>query len=112
MLAASSSLAKQLYKLFKKEGIEVIGVVRKDEQIKQLKGELGQEYVLNQTSPTFYEDLKALVQKLHTTVLFECLGGDIAGKIFSLLPAESEMIIFGKLTKTNLVLDIDDAIFS
>jgi NADPH:quinone reductase-like Zn-dependent oxidoreductase len=31
MLAASSALAKQVYKLFKKEGIEVIGVVRKDD---------------------------------------------------------------------------------
>jgi NADPH:quinone reductase-like Zn-dependent oxidoreductase len=32
-LAASSQLSKQLYKLGKKEGIEVIGIVRKDKQI-------------------------------------------------------------------------------
>ena len=39
--AGSSSLAKQFYKLGQQEGVEVISIVRKDDQIQILKDELG-----------------------------------------------------------------------
>jgi NADPH2:quinone reductase len=46
-LAATSQLCKQFYRLAVREGIEIINIVRRDEQIKLLQDELGAKYVLN-----------------------------------------------------------------
>ncbi len=47
MTAASSSLAKQYLKYAESEGIETINIVRKDEQVKNLREEFNAKYVLN-----------------------------------------------------------------
>jgi len=56
--------------------------VRKDEHVKDLTENLGAKYVLNQTSPTFFDDIKALIAELKPAFLFEYVGGDFASKIF------------------------------
>ena len=78
-MAASSQLAKQYYRLAKKNDHEVINIVRKDEQVASLKEELGAKYVLNQLSPTFAEDLKAAIAEVQPTIMFEYVGGSIPG---------------------------------
>lgn len=68
--------------------------------------------MLNQESPTFIQDLTAVIAKLHPNVIYECLGGDVGGKIFALMPPASEMMIFGNLTHTPLVLDSGNIVFT
>ena len=45
------------------------------------------------------EDLKKVIEEVQPTLLFECVGGDLAGDIFKLMPAKSIMVVYGNLTK-------------
>eukprot|EP00347_Sterkiella_histriomuscorum_P012077 403369977 len=112
MMAASSQLAKQFLKLSQEEGIEVINIVRKDEQVKILKEELNAKYVLNQTSETFFEDLQALINQLHPKVMFEYVSGDLPGKIFAVMEAGSHLVVVGNLSGETLNLNSGNIIFS
>ena len=53
---------------------------------------------MNQTSGTFLEDLESCIGHTKPTVLFECVGGDLAGDIFERMPPKSIMNIYGNLT--------------
>jgi NADPH:quinone reductase len=66
-----------------------------------LKEEFKQEYVLNSTSATFDEDLKAIIEITQPTVLLEAISGDIGGRIMRLMPRKSKMILYGALSKSN-----------
>lgn len=44
--AAASALGRMVNRIFPKEGVEVINIVRRPEQVELLKGE-GAKYVLN-----------------------------------------------------------------
>jgi len=50
--------------LAKKDGVETINIVRREEQVKHLKEELGAKYVLDQTSATFFQDLAQAIKEL------------------------------------------------
>jgi len=76
-LAASSQLCKQFLRLAQQEGIETINIVRKEEQVKQLKEEYGAKYVLNQSLDSFADDLKKMVDEVQPTTLFEYVGGKL-----------------------------------
>ena len=54
-LAAASQLGKQLYKLLTADGVEVLNVVRREEQVKILREELGAKYVYNSSDPASLE---------------------------------------------------------
>ena len=52
-----------MIRLCKNEGIETVNIVRRDEQVKDLKENLGVKYALNQESASFYEDLKQVIDE-------------------------------------------------
>ena len=110
-MAASSQLAKQYYRLAKKNDHEVINIVRKDEQVAALKEELGAKYVLNQLSPTFAEDLKATIAEVQPTIMFEYVGGSIPGQVFAAMPNNSQMVVVGNLTGETLNIISGDLLF-
>ena len=82
-----------------------VNIVRKDHHVQDLKDNLHAEHVLNQESPTFFEDLKALCDLTQPTILFECLGGELPGKVFAKMPPKSIMVVYGSLTKQNVQFD-------
>lgn len=61
-------------RLAKKNGIETINIVRRQEQVDQLK-ELGATYVLNSSEESFYDELKALIEKFTPKFYFSAIGG-------------------------------------
>ena len=61
--AAASSLGKMLIRLTNSQGIPLINIVRKDQELKALK-EMGAAYVLNSTSPGFKEELSEICHRL------------------------------------------------
>ncbi len=65
-----------------KEGIETVNIVRKDDQVQDLKENFSAKYVLNQDLPSFLDDVKQVIDEVKPTVIFECVGGDLAGNIF------------------------------
>lgn len=94
-----------MLRLCQHEGIETVNIVRKDENVKDLKENFGAKYVLNQDSPTFFQDLEQVLAEVKPTVLFECVGGDLAGEIFLRMPPKSFMVVYGNLTKQKVTFE-------
>jgi len=91
-----------LIKLCKESNIPLINIVRRDEQVKFLKEELGAEIVMNSTSPNFFEELTALAKEKKAKALVECIGGEMTGKLLACLPSKSTIIQYGVLSEEGL----------
>ena len=63
LTAASSQLSKMMIKLCKGHGIETVNIVHRDQQVTDLKDKYGCEWVFNQNSPSFFQDLEACIAK-------------------------------------------------
>ncbi len=79
--------------------MKTVNIVRKDQHVQDLKDNLNAEYVLNQESATFYEELKDICESVQPTVLYECVGGELPGKVFAKMPQKSIMVVYGNLSK-------------
>lgn len=72
--AAASNLGQMLVKICQKDGIPLVNIVRRPEQVDLLKS-LGAEHVLNSTSPSFSADLVEALKATAATVAFDATGG-------------------------------------
>ena len=72
--AAASNLGQMLVKACKTDGIPLVNVVRREEQVQLLKS-IGAEYVCNSSLPTFKSDLVKAISETGATLAFECIGG-------------------------------------
>jgi len=85
--AAASNLGQMLVKICLADGVGLVNVVRSAEQVKILK-DIGAEYVVDSTSPTFSADLLAAVTATGATLGFDAIGGGrLAGQILSAMEA-------------------------
>merc|ERR1719272_2443020 len=76
--AAASQLGRMLVKHCKEEGVALVNIVRKQEQVDTLKA-LGSEYIVNSSSPTFKADLLAAIKTTGATIGFDATGGGTLG---------------------------------
>jgi len=95
--AAASSLGKMLVRMMQDQGIPLINVVRRQEQVDMLK-ELGAEHVLNQTDEDFCKQLAALSKELDATICFDAVCGDLLGQIFNNMPKNGIIYVYGQLS--------------
>jgi NADPH:quinone reductase-like Zn-dependent oxidoreductase len=72
--AAASNLGQMLVKLCQKDGIPLVNIVRKPEQVELLKN-LGADHVLDSTSPSFPTDLVDALTTTAATLAFDATGG-------------------------------------
>jgi NADPH:quinone reductase-like Zn-dependent oxidoreductase len=72
--AAASSLGIMLNKICIKEGIDLINIVRKQEQVDILIG-IGAKYVLNSSEESFKKDLYKAIDATGATLAFDAIGG-------------------------------------
>ncbi len=85
--AAASNLGQMLNKICLKDGIDLVNIVRKQEQEDLLRG-LGAKYVCNASSPTFIEDLTQALVATGATLAFDATGGGkLAGQILGCMEA-------------------------
>ena len=78
--AAASNLGQMLVKICKDDGIPLVNIVRKQEQVDILKN-IGAEYVCNTSDPDFMKTLiKALVET-GATLGFDATGGGNNGEL-------------------------------
>jgi len=94
--AGSSALGRMLIRYFKHKGIKLINVVRREEYIEELKA-LGADYVLNSTAPDFEAKLKEIAEKEEATIAFDAVSGSFTGKVFTALPPNSVLYVYGAL---------------
>ena len=72
--AAASSLGQMLNRICMADGIDLINIVRKEEQEKLLR-DMGAKYVVNSSSDTFITDLTAAITETGATISFDPIGG-------------------------------------
>ncbi|MFO1014908.1 MAG: zinc-binding dehydrogenase, partial [Caulobacteraceae bacterium] len=77
--AAASNLGQMLNKICLKDGVDLVNIVRNDEQAKILT-DIGAKYVVDSSKPTFMEDLVKALAATGATIAFDAIGG---GKLAS-----------------------------
>ena len=73
-LAAASNLGQMLVKICKEDGLPLVNIVRKQEQVDLLKG-LGAAHVVNSSDGDFMEQLRAAIDATDAYCGFDPIGG-------------------------------------
>ncbi len=102
--AAASSLGKMLLELCRKNDIKLINIVAREAQYDTLK-KLGAENVLISSSQGFENELARLSEKLGARLFFDAVGGEQAEIMLRTSPPGSTIIIYAKLSESNISLD-------
>ena len=85
--AAASNLGQMLVRLCAKDGVELVNIVRRPEQLALLEG-LGARYVCNSSEPGFSDDLTEALVASGATLAFDAIGGGrLAGQILACMEA-------------------------
>jgi len=95
--AAASSLGRMVELIGNKKGISVINLVRNKKQA-ELLSITGSSHVLNSTDPLFINRLKAKVEELDATILFDSVCNPLLQKMAETLPYGSSVVIYGNLS--------------
>jgi NADPH:quinone reductase-like Zn-dependent oxidoreductase len=95
--AAASNLGQMLNKICQKDGIDLVNIVRSEEQVALLRG-IGAKYICNSTAPTFQEDLVAALVATGATIAFDATGG---GKLQGQILAAMEVTAVKAMTEYN-----------
>jgi NADPH2:quinone reductase len=81
--AAASNLGQMLVKLCNADGVPLVNIVRRPEQVELLKG-LGAKHVCSSSEPSFGEDLVEALAETGATLAFDATGGgDLADQILT-----------------------------
>jgi len=72
--AAASNLGQMLLRLCQADGVDLVNIVRSDEQVALLKS-LGAQWVLNSQSEDFMPDLIEALKATGATLAFDAIGG-------------------------------------
>ena len=85
--AAASNLGQMLNRICIADGIDLVNIVRKPEQVALLKG-LGAKHVVDSSAPTFLDDLTDALVVTGATLAFDATGGGkLAGQILGCMEA-------------------------
>ena len=85
--AAASNLGQMLNKICIEDGVDVVNIVRKEEQAEILR-KIGAKYIVNSSSETFMEDLIDALAATGATLGFDAIGGgSLAGRILIAMEA-------------------------
>lgn len=81
--AAASNLGQMLNKICQADGVDLVNIVRREEQAELLRG-LGAKYIVNSSSDTFMADLTDAIHETGATLGFDATGGgDLASNILT-----------------------------
>ena len=85
--AAASNLGQMLNKICLADGVDVVNIVRKQEQADILK-KIGAKYIVDSSSETFMDDLIDALAETGATLGFDAIGGGpLAGQILVAMEA-------------------------
>lgn len=81
--AAASNLGQMLNRVCLQDGIDLVNIVRKQDQEDLLRG-MGARYVCNSNAPSFLKDLTEALAATGATLAFDAIGGGkLAGQILA-----------------------------
>src|SRR5689334_13262474 len=85
--AAASNLGQMLNKICLKDGINLVNIVRSQEQADLLR-KIGARHVVDSSSPGFMDDLIQALSDTGATIAFDAIGGGkLAGQILTAMEA-------------------------
>lgn len=85
--AAASNLGQMLQKICLADGVDLVNIVRKPEQVKILK-DIGAKYVCNSSEPDFMDKLIEALAATNATIAFDATGGGkLASQILTAMEA-------------------------
>lgn len=118
--AAASNLGQMLTKICAADGIPLVNIVRKTEQVEILRG-LGAKHVVNSSDENFRNDLVDALAETGATIAFDATGGGkLAGQILGAMESalsrgaafnrygsdtHKQVYIYGGLERTPTTLD-------
>jgi len=108
--AAAGALGQMVNHLAIDEGIEVINIVRRDDQVKVLK-ELGADIVINSSDPEFEQRLKEICHQKNARLAFDPIAGEFTSQLLNAMPHGSKVTVFGGLSGKHPLVTIDQLAF-
>jgi len=72
--AAASNLGQMLNRICQADGVDLVNIVRREEQVKILK-DMGAKYAVNSSSDSFLKDLTEAIFETGATLAFDATGG-------------------------------------
>src|SRR5579872_3722829 len=76
--AAASNLGQMLVKICVKDGVPLVNIVRKADQVALLR-DIGAKFVVDSSAPSFMEDLTNALVATNATIAFDAIGGGKLG---------------------------------
>lgn len=94
--AAAGALGRMIHRLATRQGIKVINIVRRTEQVDILKS-AGIEHVLDSSSARFQRDLTVQARRLQAIFAMDAIGGAQTAILASAMPDGSQLLVYGGL---------------
>ena len=112
LTAAGSTVGRLILQLSKYRGFSVIAVVRRPEQVAEMKA-LGAQEVICSTTEDVGNKALAYTKLKGVDAALDCVGGDMSTHCLKALAEQGKMIIFGLLeNKIQVNFDIRKLLFS
>ncbi len=108
--AAASSLGQMLNSLCIERNLQIVNIVRRDEQVELLKSQ-GAKHVVNSSSENYIDDLSAVCSELEVTLAFDAIAGPMATELLEALPAGAEVMVYGGLSEQPVSVNPQKLIF-
>lgn len=97
LTAAASALGQMVNRLSQRQGIAVINVVRRQEQVDFLE-EKGATVVVNSSAPHFAEELRAACRQHDARLAFDAVAGPLTMQVLEAMPRHSKVTVYGGLS--------------
>mmetsp|Transcript_44245 Transcript_44245/g.99751 ORF Transcript_44245/g.99751 Transcript_44245/m.99751 type:complete len:377 (+) Transcript_44245:55-1185(+) len=94
--AASSQLGQMMVKYCKKEGVTLVNIVRRQEQVELLRS-LGADYIVSTGESDWRSKLAELIKSLNIKHAFDAVAGNMSSTLLALLPPGSTVWVYGRL---------------
>lgn len=102
--AAASQLGQMLNKLAPSEGIEIINVVRREEQAELLRG-IGAKHIVvtgsggdDKAESKWKDELKEKIKDLGASCAFDAVAGRMTGALVDCIPPKGTVYVYGGLS--------------
>jgi NADPH:quinone reductase len=109
--AAAGALGRMIDRVLSSEGIEVINLVRRAEQVESLAAG-GADIVLDTSSPDFDTVYKEACHEHGAGLALDAIGGTLTRRLLAGLPRGSTVVVYGGLSDQDAQVEIGDLVFA
>jgi len=102
--AATGALGKMLIHLCRREGIDLINIVRSTKGITDLE-KIGAKDIICSEDHSFLEKLRKIASNKMATMALDCIGGNITQYIAEAMPMKSTIYAYAKLSEKDTTID-------